>query len=333
VPTPPVRYYSGSSTQSNQPAPLEYNHWKPLHEERNPTPEWFKKWEDAIPCGTCKTNYRNLRIEPRFGDEWFPFTWELHNLVSEHVGNPIQSLDDAKACWLSEAPRRNPRLVLTIAVGRQFSKLLKLTRPLMEAYANRCGADFLALTNQQFDQWQREKFRVFDFAQQYDQTLFVDADVVIRDTCPDLFKEYAGVDVAMHDDYGYITYPHDPTWAAPDHDAVMRSQELSTKWNGKMWNSGLVLTSRRAAEIWKPPPHRLPSTEVSEQWWVQHQAESFIVVDLPSELNWQWWFPSFGSRVDAAHVVHVSGKCDKLTELRKYSASCTKNAPARKESA
>jgi hypothetical protein len=296
---------------------LEYNHWQPLHQEKNPTPKWFAKWESEIPCGTCKANYRKLRIEPRY-DDWFPFTWELHNLVNQHIGKPMQTFDDARACWLNEAPCRNARLVLTIAIGPKFSKLLELTRPRMEAYARRCGADFLALSNPMFDQWQREKFRTFELAQQYDQTLFVDADVVIRDSCPDLFKMYSGADVVMHDDFPYITSPHDNSWAEPNHDATMQSQLVNVRWNGKMWNSGLVLTSRRSAEIWKPPPYRLPSTEVSEQWWVQHQAKQFSVVDLPSALNWQWWFPQFASGVDAADVVHLSGKCDKLEEVRKY---------------
>ena len=238
-----------------------YNHWRPFHTAENPTPESLAIWEAGIPCGDCKKTYLAIKAAnpPRFAD-WFVCSWEIHNSVNAHLGRSLQSLDDARACWLAIAPCRQPRLVLTIAVGKSFTELLELTRPRMESYATRCNADFIALTNQQFDQWQREKFRTFELAKQYEQTLFLDADCIIRNTCPNLFELYRDSDVAMHDDLPYQVAPIDPGWIKPDHDHTMQSQHISPAWNGKLWNSGVVLSSKRAASIWKPPTHRLPDT-------------------------------------------------------------------------
>lgn len=77
---------------------IAYNHWNPLHEKQNPTPEWFADWESKIPCGICRNNYKRLRIEPRFND-WFRFTWELHNIINAELDREQISLDDAYRLW------------------------------------------------------------------------------------------------------------------------------------------------------------------------------------------------------------------------------------------
>lgn len=303
----------------------EYNLlWAELHTKTDPTLEWFEDWISRLPsvgcdCQTWLKKY--LKSNPPRFDDWFDWTWQLHNAVNAKpkLQKPIVSLDDARACWLGVAPHRHSRLVITIAVGRQFVELLKLTRPFLERYAERYGADFIALTNQQHDQWQREKFRVFDFAKQYPQTLFVDSDLIIRESCPDLFRMYPKDDVVMHDDYQFHVPPLDPAWAEPDHRFTMATQGIDIPWSGKMWNSGVVLTSQRAASIWTPPPLRLPDTGISEQWWVQYQAErDFKVTALPSKLNWQYWFPSFADGTDSAEIVHASGTRNKSEVLKQF---------------
>ncbi len=40
------------------------------------------------------------------------------------------------------------RLLITVATGDSFRELLRYTGPLMEAYAKRIGADFVAISTQ-----------------------------------------------------------------------------------------------------------------------------------------------------------------------------------------
>ncbi|MFM2219914.1 MAG: hypothetical protein RL240_4232 [Planctomycetota bacterium] len=79
------------------------------------------------------------------------------------------------------------RLLITVATGDSFRELLKYTGPLMEAYAHRIGADFVAITKPAQDWWGLDKFRVHPFAQAYERTLYVDADVFLTEETPDLF--------------------------------------------------------------------------------------------------------------------------------------------------
>jgi len=299
-----------------------YELWAELHTKKNTESEWFESWIEKVPqfdCG-CRSWIRDYIANnpPRFND-WFAYSHELHNSVNTKLHKPQQSLDDAKACWLGIAPRTKPRLVITIATGAKFVELLGYTRPLMEAYAARCNADFIALTNQQYDQWQREKFRVYEFAQQYEQTLFLDSDVVIRPDCPDLFSLYASSDVAMHNDL-----PKNPStngqwkWQDEYYD-MLRSQSVKRyEPEDAMWNTGVVLTSKRGASIWKPPEQLLPDHHCSEQFFIQHNCKDFSVANMDTVFNWQYWFPDFKDGVDAAKIVHLANCPNKTEYVKQY---------------
>lgn len=85
------------------------DHWKKLHTE-NFDAEKFEKWIERIPgCSTCRDNFRKL-IEsnpPRF-DDWFKWTWEIHNAVNAKIGKPIMDWDAACELWLPKKFSRKP---------------------------------------------------------------------------------------------------------------------------------------------------------------------------------------------------------------------------------
>lgn len=299
--------------------------WRDIHTVQNANPVWWAGIVEQIKslfcdCGDFLETYI-AENPPRFND-WFKWSWELHNAVNRKLGKQQQTFDDAKACWLTEAPQTKPRLVITIATGPKFVALHNLTRPPMEAYAARCDADFLAITNQQFDQWQREKFRVYDFAKQYEQTLFLDADVLIKDTADNLFEVYRGADIAMHDDLPRNPWAQSGQWDwKQEHSEVLRSQAIADYAPDLlMWNSGIVLTSRKGTEIWKPPSSRLASSHCSEQFYVQHQCRGLglSVRPMASVHNWQWWFPDFADGVDDCQFIHLANCPSRIEWIADY---------------
>jgi hypothetical protein len=74
----------------------------------------------------------------------------------------------------------------------------------MDAYAKRIGADFVAITKPTQDWWGLEKFRGLPFAQSYERTLYVDADVFLTEETPDLFDVVPAGHVSMHDDWSQL---------------------------------------------------------------------------------------------------------------------------------
>jgi hypothetical protein len=290
--------------------------WKRLHTEKSHTLEAYNAWVKSLPPAGCNCNYDEaLAAVPVRLNDWFAWSVDLHNWVNAKLSYEQTTLDNARACWLGMAPQTKPRLVITIATGTQFKKVLSVTRPYLQAYADRCDANYIELTNQSFDQWQLEKFRVHGFAKQYEQTLFIDSDCYVRPSCPNIFEMG---ETMLHSDFPHNSWWKD--WAVQEYDNVLASQGLASKPVGQLLNSGVVLCSKKTADIWKPPTQRLPDSHCSEQWWVQHQCDSFDVTLLPTQFNVQYWFKDFYDRLSTAQIIHAANAPNKVELLQKLIA-------------
>lgn len=210
---------------------------------------------------------------------------------------------------------RSPRLVITIATGDACGDLLKLTGPLMRDYAQRCGADFVALRHPQFAQWQRDKFRVGAFAAVYTQTLFIDADCIITPRLPDLFQEVPLDAVGIHDDREHLPSTH---WLTSERRLVSRGQGVDVPDYPTCWNTGLVMLPQSAAGVWSQPPGRLPSSHCSEQIWIEHliHQQGHPVHLFPTSYNTQFWMKDYSERCAAAAVIHLANSRRKIEDAK-----------------
>jgi hypothetical protein len=222
----------------------------------------------------------------------------------EHERMPVELIPEVqwKPVVDAVAPMR-PRLIITIAVGDAFQQMLKYTKPLMEAYADRVNADLVVLTNKTQDWWGLEKFRVHAFAKAYERTLFVDADVFLTPDTPDMFELVPTSHVAMHDDWPHLL-SHE--WAFEERRNILESQGLSMDFTESTWNTGLVLCDTQHADLWRPPFKPFLPTHCAEQFWIEHQARPFPFFPLPTELNTQYWMPRFRELVPKAKVIHLA---------------------------
>ena len=76
------------------------NHWRKLHTTRF-TAEQLELWIQSIPgCSTCQRDFRKLLESnpPRF-DDWFKWTWEVHNVVNRKLGKPEIAWEEACLLW------------------------------------------------------------------------------------------------------------------------------------------------------------------------------------------------------------------------------------------
>ena len=108
------------------------------------------------------------------------------------------------------------RLIITVAIGEGIRPFFEtVSKPRFEAYAEKCGADFKALTTGGLDVngnevmqpwWGLEKMRVGLPAHTdgYDQILFVDADVIIQDFAPNIFDGHQMGKVGIQNDWDVL---------------------------------------------------------------------------------------------------------------------------------
>jgi hypothetical protein len=302
--------------------------------------QWFS---GSLPpgCGCAPHAVRYVSAQPpRFDSPEAMFTWghSFHSEVSarlnENNSHPPMPLDAARALWsriaaagpvawwreTNEMPSESgQRLLITVAAG-PAREWLRVTRPAMESYAARCNATLVTLEHATQGWWGLEKFRVYRYAKQFEQTLFIDADAIIGSDVVDLFDIFDGLDVAMHNDA-----PHLPSreWIRNERENVLACQnEDASLQYPTCLNSGVVYSSRAAAEIWAPPKLPLPTTHCAEQFLIEHRAWSLsseLIMDwttFDTQWNAQWWMKDFEQRIASDAIVHAANAPEKLKTLQ-----------------
>jgi len=206
---------------------------------------------------------------------------------------------------------QSDKLVITIAMGA-YGRLLDLSRPLMQAYAAKCGADYVELTNDTQPWWGLEKFRVRHFQKHYKRILFVDCDVLIRSNALDLFRIVPEDSVGIHDDLSSVlSNVRTMNWAYREREQLFGSQgvKLNTQLQ-KTLNTGVVMCSSHH-DIWQPMRKPFPGKHCDEQFWIEQQIERYPVFDLDRRFNTQWWFREFRSIKKDAWFVHFANAPDR----------------------
>lgn len=77
--------------------------------------------------------------------------------------------------------------VVTLVTNPEWEELAKVTLPSQRHYADRLGADFVVMDRRIYPHPQYDKWQVIDLFPRYDRLIFLDADMIVRPDCPDLF--------------------------------------------------------------------------------------------------------------------------------------------------
>ena len=295
--------------------------WSELHLQELYDEAWFSKWKARVPqvgCG-CQVSFDQIleTFPAVFGDPVAQFRRGIdwHNEVNKKpsLSKPVVSFEDALTLWRHKRPATgNTRCVLTVATGRKFRELLEVTRPSLKAYAEKCNADFIELTNETELWWGFEKCRARHFVEQYEETLFLDADCVVNPDAPSIFGRSESL--AMHDDYRFL---HRTDWLRNERNAI--AEALGTKFEQRDvgLNSGVVYARREAASVWTRPPNNIPQSQTSEQTFVEQSAFRLGYTELDDRWNWQFYFRDFWAKAPDAWIVHFAGEREKIHHARK----------------
>lgn len=97
------------------------------------------------------------------------------------------------------------KLLVTLDINYN-KNISSLTRPYLEKYAEKIGADLKIINERKFidSPINMEKFQVYEMSKDYDWTIFIDSDALIHPNCPDM-TELFGKDTVTF--YGIDYYP------------------------------------------------------------------------------------------------------------------------------
>lgn len=79
--------------------------------------------------------------------------------------------------------------LVTLTIGKQFEEMAKLTHPSLKRYAASIGAYFHIITERKFPQANEcyEKLQCRELLGQFDRIIYLDTDILVKKTCPNLF--------------------------------------------------------------------------------------------------------------------------------------------------
>ena len=140
-------------------------------------------------------------------------------------------------------------LVFTISIGDYYKKLSTYTLSYLENYAKKIGADFLNISdhNKEYITQKWNKFYIHDLLNEYKRIIYLDIDMIIREDCPNLF------DIVPENKLGMFNEGRYSSRFEYLEQASEYYKEPLKKWNGKFYNSGVMVISRIHKQLFKMP--------------------------------------------------------------------------------
>lgn len=206
--------------------------------------------------------------------------------------------------------------IITVCAGEKYLQMFEKIKDRYEEYAEKCNADFVVLTGYTQGWWGLEKFRIKPFIEAYDRTCFLDSDIIIQKTAPNIFDMVPVDSVGIHDDWACLINKSENSlqWKEAERKWLIRSQvpqeDFSYDTHDILLNTGVVVTSKQHADIWTPMKAPFPGNHCDEQFWVEYllTKKNYNIYRLPLSMNLQHWMDCFyrSAGLKTTHFLHIA---------------------------
>jgi len=282
-------------------------------------------------------------------------TEEKRKQYHDKVNGKVRTLRQAiRGGWVTTVnfvdvlPERTSDLAVCVIPANDIAQeLLDITRDSIKAYAEKCGADYIELPDDQHPDWpMANKYRVYNVSSVYEKTLYLDCDVLVMPDAPNIFEVTPDDKLSVFEEFSIWEERNWTSWVQNEQDIIVRKflePELRDALldNGaftatKMFNGGVMVIPKSVAE-WYKQPEKI----YIRQWCFDQNYLSLI---LPEELhhqlderfnfNWQKMdftyvnhHSDFLNKAQNCYFIHVNG--EKNLEIRKRILSWDFSNPLR----
>lgn len=211
------------------------------------------------------------------------------------------------------APRpTKPRCVVTLAAGEEGRELHALTGPFLAAYAAKVGADYAVIAPPEAGPYPLAwKWAVAAYIRVYQRVFYVDADALVRPSCPDVFALVPESHVGMVDeaDDFMARSPDLGAWWGIQVKALQKALGAADAMHPHAFNAGVYVASRHHAKAFDPPKKPIPLTFCGEQHLLNERLYKggVPVFGMPGVFNARWMWHRDKVFEPHNHVVHLSG--------------------------
>jgi hypothetical protein len=156
---------------------------------------------------------------------------------------------DEYVTYYNYLSQKVPERKVVVTLGdEKFRPITDQTFPLIQKYAQRHGAEFIALTDREYPDANicYEKLRLERALALYDRVLYVDGDVLIHPDAPDIFAAVPREKFAAMDEATYIE-----GWTEKAIRDQVEPYGWEDPWNGIYFNAGVMLLSKAHRGIFR----------------------------------------------------------------------------------
>ena len=200
--------------------------------------------------------------------------------------------------------------VVTIAVGDIYKKISNLTHPLLKKYADKIKADFIVINESSLSSPHWEKFnKIYTLLNDYERIIYLDSDIIVRDDCPNLFNIVPKSEIGLFNEAPFTSQRHLSLIDS------CKAYDIKLKnWNGRYYNTGVMVVSRCHKQLFKKPEKEIFS--FYEQGYfnailsqkLEEAGNELAVFELPYDFNRMTCMDQFiGIHRLASYIVHYAG--------------------------
>jgi len=188
-----------------------------------------------------------------------------------------------------------------------FKEIAQITHPVLQAYAKRCDADFIVISEDKYNlgSFHYEIFQSYDLFDTYERLLIIDSDILIAPSCPNIFKIVPEQCVATIFEDKYSRKRNRKMW-------IQKAQQAwgDIGWREGYMNMGVFVCSRchrrlfdiKHNKIWMDMGY----ADVSFRYYI-HKYE-YPIYELPYKFNHMSMFSEVGKNRLKSYIIHYAGR-------------------------
>lgn len=204
--------------------------------------------------------------------------------------------------------KTSDRAVVVLAVGPVGEKMLDVTGDSLRAYARRIGADFHAIDGPplQPDYPFEDKFRAGQYLEYYDRIIYFDADVMVEEDAPDLFRLVPETHIGAANETLYELRPMFEPHQLGD---IQRQYGFRQHQPSAYYNAGVLVLSKRHRNVMAPPTLPYKKHHTAEQDLINCRIIQYghPTHDFGPDLIWQWFTDMENKRKAGRPFKHYAG--------------------------
>ena len=207
--------------------------------------------------------------------------------------------------------KKSDLAICVIPANKQAMDQLNITRGNIIKYAKRCKADYVELKGDKSPDWPMyNKFRLRQVVENYEHTLYLDCDVVIKDDAPNIYKNFKSDKVCFVNEWDILEESYDKLLEGmlrERQNAIEEYSHLAKNNRAVQPNGGVMLFPKSLACKYSQPPNPYAKRWCFDQDYLllNLKDDEFEIIDW--RYNLEFIDSNFWNKIEDAYFIHLNG--------------------------